>query len=463
MDFMFDLPLIGPFLGVVLPFLLVLGVVIFVHEYGHYIVGRWSGIYAEVFSVGFGREIVGWTDRRGTRWRICWVPLGGYVKFKGDSNVASASDSEELEGMSPEERRSTLGGAPLWARAATVAAGPVANFILTIVMIFVLSLVIGRPSEAPVLGEISKTGQAYGGGLRAGDRIVSVDGAPIDTFSGFAKALSERENETRRIVVERPAGVEGAPPTRETLSLTLSRLTEISNVTPGRPASKACIRRGDIIMQIDGANVATVKEIQEAVKASGGEEVSVTLKRGQQLITKTLKPELTETPDPQTGGVTQRMLIGVEFASRVGIAPEYEPQGPLGALEQGLAAPWGIITTTFGYLGQIFAGESDGSSLRGPLGIAEISGQAAAQGVFSLLTLVAVLSTAIGLMNLFPIPILDGGHLVFYGIEAVRGEPLPQKAMEAAMAAGFFLLIALLVFATRNDVIRIYYSLTSGC
>ena len=462
MESLFALPFIGSFLGVVLPFLMVLGVVIFVHEYGHYIVGRWSGIYAEVFSVGFGGEIVGWNDRHGTRWRICWIPLGGYVKFKGDSNAASASDAEELQELSPEERRSTLGGAPLWARTATVAAGPIANFLLTIAMIFLITLFYGRPSEAPLVGESTAGGQAYGGGLRSGDRLVSVDGAPVESYSGFVQAMFERDGAPKTVVVERAADAQGGGG-RETLELAFTQLTRVAQVTAGGPAALACVKPGDVIQQVDGKNVASFAEIQQAVKDSGGEQLTLTLQRGQELLEVPLRPRMMEIPDPATGSVTQKLLIGVSADFNIGLQPSYESVGPVEALQIGVIAPWRIAMTTFGYLGAIFAGESDGSSLRGPLGIAEISGEAASQGLLTFLFLVASISTAIGLMNLFPIPILDGGHLVFYAIEAVRGRPLAQKTMEAAMTAGFIAIIALLVFATSNDATRFFGAVASGC
>lgn len=462
MESLLAIPLIGPFLGVILPFLLVLGVVIFVHEYGHYIVGRWCGIYAEIFSIGVGPEIVGWNDRRGTRWRICWVPLGGYVKFKGDSNAASASDAEELAGLSDAERRSTLGGAPLWARSATVAAGPFANFLLTILMIFAIGLAIGRPSNEPVIGEAKAGGQAYGGGIRTGDRIVSVDGAPIATYGAFTRAMLERPAEPKKLIVER-TGPDGAAQKAD-VDLSFTQLTRIAQVTPGGPAALACVKAGDVIHKVDGQTVASFEEVQQAVQRSEGREMTLSIRRGQEpIFDAKLQPRVMEIPDPATGGVEKRLLIGVSADFNIGLQPTYEALGFGDAFLTALAAPWRIAKTTFGYLGAIFAGESDGSSLRGPLGIAEISGEAASQGLLTFLFLMASLSTAIGLMNLFPIPILDGGHLVFYAIEAVRGRPLAQRTMEAAMAAGFVAIIALLVFATSNDATRFFGAVASGC
>ena len=462
METLLALPIVGPFLSVAAPFLLVLGVVIFVHEYGHYIVGRWSGIHAEVFSIGFGPEIVGWDDRRGTRWRICWIPLGGYVKFKGDANAASAPEAGALEGLSAEERRSTMQGAPLWARAATVSAGPMANFLLTMAIIFALGLAMGRPSDAPMLGEVAKGSQAYGGGLRSGDKLISIDGAPVATYTGFMTAMLENESRPKSVVVER-ADPAGGAPRREKVELSFNRLTKVAGVTAGGPADLACIAPGDVIQKIDGSAVSSFVEIQDAVKRSEGAPLRLTVEHQGELVERVLEPKMMEVPDPETGAVTRRLLIGVTADFRIGATPARESMGVVEAFTAGVAAPFRIASATLGYLGAIFAGESDGSSLRGPLGIADMSGQAAAQGVVTFIALIATLSTAIGLMNLFPIPILDGGHLVFYAIEAVRGRPLSERYVEAAMTAGFAAILALLVFATSNDVRGLFGAVASGC
>ncbi|MEL6977290.1 MAG: RIP metalloprotease RseP [Pseudomonadota bacterium] len=445
-----------PLIGTLLPFLLVLGIVIFVHEYGHYIVGRWSGIHAEVFAIGFGPEIFGWTDRRGTRWKFCWIPLGGYVKFKGDANPASAPEEGALDGMAAEERRTTLQGAPLWAKAATVSAGPVANFILTIVVFALLLLAIGRNSEAPVIGEVDALGQAYAGGLRGGDEIISVDGAPIETYADFQETMLAEEGRIKDVAILR----DGAA---LTLPMTFDRLTRIANVHPGSPAAFACIAPGDVIQKIDGAAVASFSELQAAVERSDGAEMAIVIERDGALIDLALTPEEMELPNPVTGEVTRRLIVGVSADFNLGVQPSREAVGLGEAIVEGLYAPVRIAQTTFGYLGEIFAGRADGSSLGGPIGIADASGRAAERGLTDFILLIATLSTAIGLINLFPIPILDGGHLVFYAIEAVRGKPLSDRYMEAAMTAGFVAILALLVFATSNDVPRTFGPLVSGC
>lgn len=433
--------------GVLLPFVVVLGIVIFIHEFGHYAVGRWCGIHAEIFSVGFGPEIFGWTDRRGTRWRVTWIPLGGYVLFSGDADAASAEAHEEaLAAMTPEERRRTLQGAPLWAKAATVAAGPIANFILTIVLIAGLLLVVGRVSDQPVLGPVAAVGQAAGAGLEEGDRILSIDGAPVDSFRGFLEAMLATPGAPREVEIERDG---------ETLALPVSfaRSTRVTGVLPGGPADLACIQPGDVILAVGGAPIASFEELQDAVTMSQGETLDLTIQRGgSEPKILALTPRLSEAVAPDAGRIEMRYMIGVLADPNLGVSATREPAGFLGALGQGLAAPYQHAAATFGYLGQIFVGQADGSSLGGPIGIARMSGQAADTGLIGFVVFIATISTAIGLINLFPIPILDGGHLVFYALEAVRGRPIGERAARVATTVGLTLIVALMIFATTNDL-----------
>ena len=456
MEFLFDLPLIGPFFSVILPFLLVLGIVIFVHEYGHYIVGRWAGIHAEVFSIGFGPEVVGWTDARGTRWKVCWIPLGGYVKFLGDADAASNPDREALEGMSVEERRRSLQGAPLWAQASMVAAGPIANFLLTILLITGLALYQGKVSDAPVIAEATPTGQAYGGGLRAGDRVISVDGQSVESLGAFQTAMLAEEGRPREVEIERDGR-------RETLEFAFSTPTLVRSVTPGGAAAAACIAPGDVIQKVNGEPIGSFSQLREAVTTSGGAPLQLTVQRGSELKELEITPRLSEQHDPATNTVQRRLLIGVSTDLNIGVTAEREAVGVGEAFMIGLGAPVRVASATFGYLGAIFAGDADGSSLGGPIGIADASGRAAEAGLVQFIAFIATISSAIGLLNLFPIPILDGGRLVFYAIEGVLGRPVGERWMDAAMTAGLAAVLALLVFATSNDVTRLASGLTANC
>lgn len=456
MEFILSLPVIGTLLTVIAPFILVLGIVIFVHEYGHYYVGRLGGIHPEAFSIGFGPEIFGWTDTRGTRWKVCWIPLGGYVRFKGDADAASRPDAGALDGMDAAERRTTLQGAPLGARAAMVLAGPMANFLLTIVLMTGLALVAGRASEAPVIGDVTPTGQAYGAGLRAGDVILSVDGAPIETFSAFQAAMLAEEGAPRRVEIQRGDAV-------EMLDMSFSRPTRVRAVSPGSPAEAACLKPNDVIQKIDGRTIASFSDLQSAVTASDGAPLAVTVQRGSELKELVITPRVIEQPDPVTGDVTRRLMIGVSADVNLGWEAERRAVGVGEALLIGLEAPLRVARATFGYLGAIFAGRSDGSSLGGPIGIADASGRAADAGFIQFVAFIATISTAIGLINLFPIPILDGGHLTLYAVEAVRGRPLSDKTVEAVMTVGLVAILALMVFVTSNDVSRLAPALIANC
>ncbi|TPW31218.1 RIP metalloprotease RseP [Pararhizobium mangrovi] len=370
---------IGSFLiGTIVPFLLVLTAVVFFHELGHYLVGRWCGIRALAFSVGFGPELIGWTDKRGTRWRLSAVPLGGYVRFLGDENAASAPDTGSIAELSPEERRHSLGGADLWRRAATVAAGPLANFVLAIAVFSALFLMDGRMVADPVVARVQPGSAAAAAGIAPGDRFVSIDGARTATF-----------DDVRRIVSQRPG---------ERLDMVLSR---------------------------------------------DGHDVSLDI-----------TPRSSEITD-RFGNTMQVGLIGVVTDQSAGNFRRIR-YGPVEALGQGALESWRIVAHTGLYIGNIFAGRQSADELGGPIRVAQVSGQVATLGVVALIHLVAVLSVSIGLLNLMPIPMLDGGHLVFYAIEGATGRPLGERIQEAAFRFGLALVLMLMVFATWNDVSRIF-------
>lgn len=449
MSLLYELPLLGPLLEtlitVVAPFLVVLSIVVFVHELGHYLVGKWCGIKAEVFSIGFGRELGGWTDKAGTRWRVALLPLGGYVKFKGDADAASAGASGEVAVMSAEEKRATLTGAPLWAKAATIIAGPAANFLLTFVLVFFLTFAQGVPSAAPVIGAVSPDGPAASAGLQVGDRILEVDGRPVASFVDFLRAVEEPSPEGTGLLIER----EGR---QMTLLADLTRPAEITDVVYGGPADIACIAPGDVVVAVGDTPVRSFADLREAIEASEGAAIDLMIERGGESVTTELAPRVTETMNPETRLLERRYMIGVVSASGVGVGATVEAAGIGDALSAGVATPLLIAQQTFGYIGAWIIGEADGSSINSLIGIANTSGEAASLGLLAFIYLIALISAAIGLMNLLPIPILDGGHLVFYTIEAIRGRPLNDKWMEVAMTVGLAAVLLLMVFATANDI-----------
>lgn len=360
--------------GTLVPFLLVLTLIVFVHEMGHYLVGRLSGIRILAFSIGFGPELVGFNDRHGTRWKFCAIPLGGYVKFFGDGDGASTPDFAQQAAMTAEERDRSFLGASLWKRAATVAAGPIANFILAIAIFAVVFSLYGRQIADPVVSEVRAGSAAEEAGLKPGDLLVSIDGTALKTF-----------DDVRRYVSVRPE-----------MPVTLT------------------IRR-------DGADL----------------DIPVVPKR----------QEVTD----QFGNKMEIGILGIVTNEESGNFRTVN-YTPLEAIGEGARQSWHIVTGTFDYLSNLVTGHMKADQLGGPIRVAQASGQMATLGVVAVLQLAAVLSVSIGLINLMPVPVLDGGHLVFYAIEAIRGKPVGPGVQEVAFRIGFAMVLMLMVFATWNDI-----------
>lgn len=366
--------ILGFITGYIIPFVLVLSLLVFVHEMGHYLVGRWSGIRVTAFSIGFGPEIVGFNDRHGTRWKLSAIPLGGYVRFYGDDDAASRPDAESLAALSPSERAQTLAGAKLWKRAATVAAGPLANFLLAIIIFAFLFGIYGRSVADPVVAEVRPESSAAEAGIIPGDRLIAMDGEPIKTF-----------DDVRRYVSVRPE-------------------------TP----------------------------------------IVVTVERNGDKIDLPMVPRRTEITD-QFGNKVEIGLIGVVTNEQSGNF-RHISYTPVEALHQGVIETGHIITGTFRYIGNLLTGRMKADQLGGPVRVAQASGQMASLGIAAVIQLAAVLSVSIGLLNLMPVPVLDGGHLVFYAIEAIRGKPMGAGAQEIAFRIGLAMVLSLMVFATWNDI-----------
>lgn len=376
--------LISPFSFVAtyfLPFIFVLIIVVFVHELGHFLVARWCDVEIESFSIGFGSEIVGWTDRHGTRWKIAWIPLGGYVKFLGDDNVASAGVSQaELSRLPAETRARTFQAKSVWQRSLIAAAGPLANFLLSIVIFATLFATIGRTtSEARI------------------DAIVA-----------------------------------------------------------GSPAEAAGFRIGDVVISVDGRDVSTFGEMQRLIATSNGRELEIVVRRGG--LPQSLRAAAREQENVDRSGRKHRSFVLGLRTQPAAESIQVERSDPLTALWLGARETWFVIDRTFSYIGDLFAGYASTQDLGGPIRIAEASGEAATVSFAALISLTAVLSVSIGLLNLFPIPMLDGGHLVFYGIEAILGRPLSERAQEIGLRIGFALVLMLMVMATWNDLARLWSS-----
>ncbi|MDB5537966.1 MAG: rseP [Devosia sp.] len=365
-------------LSYVLPFLVVLTVIVFVHEMGHYLVARWNGIAIQTFSISFGPELVGWNDKRGTRWKISAIPLGGYVRFVGDMNAASVPDPDAVENLDPELAPHLFANKNVWQRIAVVVAGPLANVILTFVILYALLLGYGRYTIPPVITGVTAGSVAEQAGLRAGDTIVAVDGYVVRGFEDF-----------QRFVATSPA-----------------------------------------------------RQVSLAIERDGAPQ------------TLTLTPEAVEVQD--RFGNNQRIgRIGVSRDVADNDVTLYRP-GPVEALGMTVEEIRFIVQRTGAFLGDFFVGRGDVEQLGGPVKVAKVSGEVATLGVVALINLTALLSLNIGIFNLLPVPMLDGGHLMYYLIEAARRKPLSMRIQEMGFRLGFALVLALTVFTLFNDTLFAY-------
>lgn len=445
MDLFGLLPAFGGFAATLLAFVAALSIIVFVHEYGHYIVGRWCGIGADVFSIGFGPVLIARVDRRGTRWQIAALPFGGYVRFKGDSNAASAKDGETVSRLSEAERRATMHGAPLWARSATVAAGPVANFLMSIVVFAAILMIGGLTTDKVVVGELRALPSDYATELRPGDEIRAIEAVPIPDYEAFYEYAREAGAEPRKPYLVFRDGTETTVPGPFPL------LPLVASVVPRSAAQAAGIRPDDVILAVDGKRIWAFHQLQDAVKAAEpGAGLALEVWRGGARTALTLVPRTVDVPGEE-GGWEQRQLIGI--TGDTFFAPETYTPGPVEALGLGVERTWSVVTASLSGLWHMITGAISSCNLSGPVGIAQASGAMASQGIESFIWFVAVLSTAVGLLNLFPIPVLDGGHLVFFGYEAVAGRPPPDRALQVMMAIGLAAILSLMAFGLANDLL----------
>jgi regulator of sigma E protease len=432
---------IGSFGAMGLFFLLAIAIIVAIHEYGHYIVGRWCGIHAEVFSLGFGPVLASRRDKRGTKWQLAAIPFGGYVKFMGDADAASVR-SGALEGLSAAERRRTMAGAPLWARTLTVLAGPVANFLLGFLILASFYMLSGVPANPPVIAEIRAVAQGPGD-LRAGDRVLALNGTETPTVEAFRDAYLalpaepevrwtiERDGQTIAITGPHP----NAPLVRE--------------VHPKSAAGDAGLEEGDNILAANGQPVAAFEELPDIVKAANGAPVTLSVWRNGQTFEVTMTPRWRDLPKVG-GGFEKRLLLGLTSAPLV----EFETVTP-GLVETVTTAAgqtWALITNSLSGLWHIVTGMISACNLSGPIGMAEVMGEAGLQGADVFIQRLAILSIGIGLLNLLPIPVLDGGHLVFYAYEAVARRPPADRALRFLMTVGLTLLLSVMAFALTNDI-----------
>lgn len=359
-------------------FVLVLSVVVFIHELGHFVVARWCGVTVKTFSIGFGKEIFGFTDSKGTRWRFAWIPLGGYVKFLDDANAASQASADSLAKMTPQERAGAFQTKPLWKRSAVVAAGPIANFLLAIAIYTAINF----------------------------------------TF-----------------------GVRTIPP-------------RIDEVIAGMPAEAAGFERGDVIKSIDGWTIEGFGDVQRIVSMNGDRKLVFSVDRGGKMLEIEVIPKVEEQEDT-FGGTFRRGLIGV----RPSISPsgiKAKQVGPLEALRLGVRETYTNISQTVQGIADMIMRRQSPDQMGGPILIAEVTARVAELGIVALLIWTAFISANIGFLNLLPIPVLDGGHLLFYAIEAIRRRPLSQRIQEIGFQIGIALVLMLMVYVSMNDLLRVW-------
>jgi len=437
-----SIPLFGGFLWTLLSFVVVLSVIVFIHEFGHYIVGRWCGIHAEVFSLGFGPKVTSWHDKRGTRWQLSAFPFGGYVKFLGDADASSRTDQAALEKMDEATRARSFHGARLYKKALTVAAGPVANFILSIAIFSGLVMVSGLATDAPIVGQL-KPLPAAGYTLKPGDRILAINGVKTPDYPAlYAYARTKGPLTAVQDYTVRRAGQE------LTAKGPFPLLPLVDTVQPQSAAMAAGLKVGDLIESVDGKKIIAFRQLQALVSASAGRKMHLKIWRDGNERQITLAARVVDMPDA-SGKFVKRTLIGI--TGGLFFRPKTVTPGPLEAVKIGALQTYDIVSSSLGGLVQMVRGSISACNLQGPVGIAKTSGDAASQGVSSFVWFIAVLSTAIGLLNLFPIPVLDGGHLVFFGYEAIAGKPPSDRVLQVLMSGGLFLIIALMVFALTND------------
>ena len=364
---------LGSGLFTLVAFLFVLSIVVVVHEMGHFLVARWCGVKVDAFAMGFGREIYGWHDSKGTRWRLNWIPLGGYVKFMDDANGASMPSADVIAAMTPEQREESFHGKSLWKRAAVIFAGPLANFLLAIALFAALFMIWG-----------------------------------VRTF---------------------PALVE--------------------EVVADSPAARANLKAGDLITDVDGTKIASFTDLLRVVSVNPERELSLTYVRNGTPATIKITPERREESDG-LGGKMQVGRLGIKSANTP-TTGTFRRYGPIEAVTLGVKESSYVITSSLAAIGKMVSGRENAAQLGGPLKIAAVAGRAASVGFDSLLNVAALVSLSVGLFNLFPIPPLDGGHLMFYAAEAVRGRPLSENAKELGFRMGFALILMLVVLVMWND------------
>jgi regulator of sigma E protease len=437
-----SIPFFGGFLFKAIAFIAVLSVIISVHEYGHYIVGRWSGIHAEVFSLGFGPVIYSRVDKRGTRWQLAAVPIGGYVKFLGDADASSRNDPAAIAAMDDNTRSRSFHGAKLYKKALTILAGPVANFILAIAIMTVLLLSAGLSIDVPTVSSLRALPEAVNE-VREGDVILSINGVKTPTVADLGDYARAQSDPTKPQIYQVERGGEVVSATGPFPLLPL-----IQNITPRSAAIDAGLEVGDLILSVDGRDIIAFNELQDIVGASDGKDMVLKIWRGGEILEFTLAAKMVDLPNGD-GEYVQRALIGI--TGSLFFEQQTRTVGLFEAVKIGSLQTWRLITLSLNALGNIATGKISPCNMQGPVGMADAAGDAASQGVEDFVWIIALISVGVGLINLFPIPVLDGGHLVFFAYEAVTRRKPNERVMNILMTTGLFIIIGFMIFALTND------------
>lgn len=447
----------------IVPFLLIITLLVFVHEMGHFLIARRCGVRVEVFSIGFGPELFGWTGKEtGTRWRFSAIPLGGYVKFFGDADAASGPADQTA--LSPDERRYSFHAKPLWQRAAVVAGGPLANLLFALVALMALFMIVGRSFTPPVIGVVNPGSAAAEAGLQPNDRVVAADGRSIESFEDLLQTAQmnpgieipfsvARDGRTLDLVV--------TPVARDMVDrfgnshrlgdlgvASLNSLPVVGAVNADSAAERAGLQAGDRIISVAGTTVNSFTGLRDVVIENPGKPLELVVERAGAPRTLVVTP----TPTIATGPDGKQREIGLLGISNA-VVSEHQRLGPAQALLHSGRQVVYMTETIFTVVKQIILGLRPANEIGGPLRIAKVSGEASQIGWEAVVMLIIGLSVTLGVFNLLPVPMLDGGHLAFYAYEAVRGRPLSLRAQEYALRFGLFLVLCLVVFATWNDLV----------
>ena len=444
----------------ILSFVLVIGVLILIHELGHFIVARWTGVGVERFSIGFGPVLLRWRGKE-TEYCLSLIPMGGYVKMMGEENPLESGQTLPFD---PSKAFSLK---PLWARFLIVFAGPGMNFVLAAIIFAILLATVGRPVFPAVIGRVTEGSPAATAGLRTGDKLVAVNARPVVHWEDIDLAVSRSEGKPLELKVQRGDKTETVTVTPREVTLRdpifkeshqawdlgagPKLIPQIGAVTPGSPAEKAGIKAGDIVLTVGGQPVFTDVEMKQAIEKRGGQVLTLTLERQGKTETVNVTPHIIKEKGP-TGQEVEVGRIGVSITVRT---VTFEPYSPVVAVGQGFVRTWDMTVVTVKGLYKVLVGSIERSNIGGPIQIASEAGRQAKEGAGQLAFFTAIISVNLAVLNLLPVPMLDGGHLAFFIIEAVIGRPISVRKREAAQQVGFVMLMLLMVYALYNDLVRI--------